>query len=421
MQESGNIVIIDDNPNNLQVLSGILQEAGFKVRPALSGVIGLRGIQAHLPDLVLLDIRMPGMDGYETCNILKNNDETRDIPVIFISALNAIEDKLAAFQAGGVDYLTKPFQPEEVIARVRAHVELARARKSLAESNVRLKTLMEQLVLAEKLKSLGALAAGISHELNTPIGNVLLAAGTIEEAIRVYPAASKDNPNSPATESLLDTCRSCTKLMLRNLERASTLIGAMKEMVVDRASERKRRINLHETVADFMMAASILLRNTPYRIDNAISPDLFIETYPGPLEQILENLIQNAIVHGFDHAAQGTILIATTAPDDEGVTLIVSDNGKGIPAENLSRIFDPFFTTRLGQGGSGLGLHIVYNLVNGVLGGHITASSTPGVGAEFRLKLPWVAPADNLPLTGETLATRDPARFTPLGSEKHAE
>lgn len=394
MQENGNIVIIDDNPNNLQVLSGILQEAGFKVRPALNGMVGLRGIQAELPDLVLLDIRMPGMDGYEACTLLKKEEKTRDIPVIFISALNAIEDKLAAFQAGGVDYLTKPFQPEEVIARVRAHVELARARKSLAENNTRLKTLMEQLVLAEKLKSLGTLAAGIAHELNTPIGNVLLAAGAIEEAIRVYPAPDPEHPDTPACLQLLETCRSCTPLMIRNLERASTLIGTMKEMVVDRASERKRRINLRETIADFSMAMAILLRNTPYQIDNAVAPDLFIETYPGPLEQILDNLVQNAIVHGFDHAPRGVIRIESATSEKDGVLLMVSDNGKGIAAEHLSRVFDPFFTTRLGQGGSGLGLHIVYNLVHGVLGGQISVSSSHGTGTEFRLQLPWSAPAD---------------------------
>lgn len=121
---SGGIVIVDDNPNNLQVLSSILQQAGFKVRPALSGEVALRAIEALPPDLVLLDIRMPGMDGYETCRRLKGNARLQDIPVIFISALSATEDKLAAFAAGGVDYVSKPFQSEEVLARVRVHMQL---------------------------------------------------------------------------------------------------------------------------------------------------------------------------------------------------------------------------------------------------------------------------------------------------------
>lgn len=122
--DNGSIVIVDDNPNNLEVLSGILQQAGYKVRPALGGEIALRAIALNPPDLVLLDIRMPGIDGYETCRRLKADEHLRDIPVIFISALNDTEDKLAAFDAGGVDYVSKPFQSAEVLARVRAHVQL---------------------------------------------------------------------------------------------------------------------------------------------------------------------------------------------------------------------------------------------------------------------------------------------------------
>jgi putative two-component system response regulator len=134
-KDLGSIVIVDDNPNNLQVLSGILQQAGYKVRPALSGEIALRAIAASAPNLVLLDIRMPGMDGYEACRHLKADALTRDIPVIFISALTETADKLAAFRAGGVDYVSKPFQAEEVLARVRTHMQLRHMQRQL-ESQV---------------------------------------------------------------------------------------------------------------------------------------------------------------------------------------------------------------------------------------------------------------------------------------------
>lgn len=123
-QTAGSIVIVDDNPTNLRVLSAMLEQAGYKVRPALSGELALRSVAASPPDLILLDIRMPVMDGYETCRQLKANEATRAIPVIFISALSEIEDKLTAFQAGGIDYVTKPFQSEEVLARVRTHLQL---------------------------------------------------------------------------------------------------------------------------------------------------------------------------------------------------------------------------------------------------------------------------------------------------------
>lgn len=129
--DSGSIVIVDDNSNNLRVLSGILQQAGYKVRPALGAEIALRAIQASPPDLILLDIRMPGIDGYEACRRLKDDDRLRDIPVIFISALSDTEDKLAAFASGGVDYVSKPFQAEEVLARVRTHVQLRRMQVNL--------------------------------------------------------------------------------------------------------------------------------------------------------------------------------------------------------------------------------------------------------------------------------------------------
>lgn len=122
----GNIVIVDDQPNNLRVLSGILQQAGYKVRPALNGNFALQSIKSSPPDLILLDIRMPDMDGYEVCRRLKADELTREIPVIFISALQDMEDKLSAFRVGGVDYVAKPFQVEEVLARVRAHLKLYR-------------------------------------------------------------------------------------------------------------------------------------------------------------------------------------------------------------------------------------------------------------------------------------------------------
>mgnify|MGYP001296074145 CR=1 FL=1 len=385
MHDIGNVVIIDDNPNNLQVLSGILHDAGYKVRPALSGVIGLRAIAAQPPDLVLLDILMPELDGYETCRTLKENPVTADIPVIFISALNAIEDKLAGFHAGGVDYLTKPFQPEEVLARARTHIDLARTRRSLAESNARLQTLMEELVLAEKLRSLGALAAGVAHELNTPIGNALLAASTMEQTL--------DGLSAPPPEfaDALKTCNDCAGLVMRSLERASQLIGTMKEMTVDRESERRRQIQLADTLRDFTEAMAIVYRNTPYTFRTEIPPNILLETHPGPLEQVLSNLVQNAVIHGFEHADAGTVSITLTEQNAEGVTLSIHDNGQGIAPENLNRVFDPFFTTKLGQGGSGLGLHIVYNITRTVLGGRISVSSDH-TGTSFTLFLPWLAP-----------------------------
>jgi putative nucleotidyltransferase with HDIG domain len=162
--KSGSIVIVDDNPDNLRVLSSVLEQAGFVVRPAISGEVALQSIQLSSPDLILLDIRMPGIDGYETCRRLKADPLTRDIPVIFISSLQETGDKVAAFAAGGVDYVTKPFQFEEVLARVRAHMELHHIKRhlddlvasktsalrdtmaSLAASQQRYRAILEQVI-----------------------------------------------------------------------------------------------------------------------------------------------------------------------------------------------------------------------------------------------------------------------------------
>ncbi|HZX30668.1 MAG TPA: HD domain-containing phosphohydrolase, partial [Rhodocyclaceae bacterium] len=173
IEYSGSIVIVDDNPNNLQVLSSILQQAGYKVRPALGGEIALHAINASPPDLVLLDIRMPEMDGYETCRRLKANERLKDIPVIFISALSDTEDKLAAFAAGGVDYVSKPFQTEEVLARVRAHVQLRRMQ-------LRLESLVEARTaeLRETCESLAQSRANYRHMLEQTVQAIAL---TIEK------------------------------------------------------------------------------------------------------------------------------------------------------------------------------------------------------------------------------------------------
>lgn len=392
MSTTHSILIVDDNPNNLSVLSGILNADGFKVRPALSGEMALRAIEIQHPDLILLDIRMPGMDGYETCRQLKAHPATQDIPVLFISALNEIGDKLLAFRAGGVDYLSKPFQAEEVLARVRTQLSLSDTRKSLAATNAQLRAMMEQLVQAEKLKSLEFLAAGVAHELNTPIGNAMLGADTLATLARECTAAQAQGAAPAMLQELLITCLDASALILRNLQRARKLINSLKEVSVDRASERRRQVNLHTLVGDVLAVLHGHVGKTPYTIKLDMADDLVLETYPGHLEQIVENLIHNAIIHGFGGAPAGTITVSGSKTPQGQIALTVADNGRGIAQANLSKVFDPFFTTRLGQGGSGLGLHIVYTLATGILGGHISVASTPGAGARFTVTLPQCAP-----------------------------
>lgn len=175
----GDILVVDDTPANLRLLVGILTEHGYKVRPIPNGKLALSGIQLSPPDLILLDIMMPEMNGYEVCEHLKAHPGTKDIPVIFISAIHEVLDKVKAFAVGGVDYITKPFQMEEVLARVDTHLSIRRLPKSLEAKNndlahtlEHLKATQNQLIHAEKMAALGNLIANIAHEVNTPLGAI---------------------------------------------------------------------------------------------------------------------------------------------------------------------------------------------------------------------------------------------------------
>jgi two-component system, NtrC family, sensor kinase len=173
----GNILVVDDTPENLRLLSGILSEKGYQVRPVPNGKLALSAAQNIPPDLVLLDIMMPEIDGYEVCQQLKASEVTKNIPVIFLSAINDVMDKVKAFTVGGVDYITKPFQVEEVLARIETHLKICSLQNSLQEKNQDLATAIDQLqaaqehlIQSEKMAALGQLIAGIAHEINTPLG-----------------------------------------------------------------------------------------------------------------------------------------------------------------------------------------------------------------------------------------------------------
>ncbi|MBL1178365.1 response regulator [Pantanalinema sp. GBBB05] len=180
------ILIVDDTPDNLRLLVGLLSEQGYKVRPVTSGKMALSAAQGIPPDLILLDINMPGMDGYQVCEQLKANERTRDIPVIFLSALNDVFDKVQAFAIGGIDYITKPFQVEEVLARISTHLAMRSLQHRLQQKNqdlehtlYELQTTQAQLIQSEKMAVLGQLVANVAHEMNTPLGAICSSAANI--------------------------------------------------------------------------------------------------------------------------------------------------------------------------------------------------------------------------------------------------
>ena len=290
--------------------------------------------------------------------------------------------------------ITERRQVEEELRRYREHLE-----ELVAERTDELRQAMAQLVQAEKLAALGNLVAGVAHELNTPLGNARVVASVLGEQFREFAdAVASGRLNRAQVDTLLSRGREALDLLERNTARAAELIGHFKQVAVDQSSARRRVFNLRQTVEEMLVTLRPGFKHSRHRIELEIPADLAMDSYPGPLEQVIANLVGNSLAHGFEGfegfegSAGGRIEIMAHSVVPDQIVLRYRDNGRGIPAETLNRIFEPFFTTRLGQGGSGLGLYIVYNLVTAVLGGSIEVDSPPGQGTSFTLTLPRSAP-----------------------------
>jgi len=245
-----------------------------------------------------------------------------------------------------------------------------------------------QLAAREKLASLGALVAGVAHELNTPIGNSLLMASTLQEKTDalseryVHGTLKKSD-----LEAWIAATREASGLITRSLGGAADLVNSFKQVSVDQASTHRRRFQLDQACHEIAATMMNQVRRAGHTLELRVPAGIALDSYPGPFGQVVINFINNALLHAFD-APGGHMLLAATPVDGERVRIEFSDDGRGIPPEHLSRIFDPFFTTRMGQGGTGLGLNIAYNLVTTVLQGTIRVESQPGRGTTFILDLP---------------------------------
>jgi signal transduction histidine kinase len=268
---------------------------------------------------------------------------------------------------------------------------LEEANAELEQSLESLKLTQDDLVRSEKLAALGALVAGVAHELNTPIGNSLLAASSLLDRTRMFEQSSAEGLRRSELDAHMAEVKQAGDIVLRNLERAVELVGSFKQVAVDRASSQARAFQLDEVVGEIVLTLWPSLRKSGAAIDHDIPKGITMDSYPGALGQVVTNLVSNAVIHGFDGAPGGHIRIAARQLDNDWIELTVRDNGQGIPPESISRIYDPFYTTKLGKGGSGLGLNIVYNLVHGVLDGRIAVQSEVGKGTCFTVTLPLVA------------------------------
>ena len=255
-----------------------------------------------------------------------------------------------------------------------------------------LKAVQQDLVQAEKMAALGALVAGISHELNTPVGTAVTLASTLEDHVAQFRQLLADGLLKKSTLSdFVERNGELAALILKCVSRAAELIASFKQVAIDQSSERRREFELRQLLDDVVATIRPSIKHAPVSIELEAEDGLLCDSYPGPLSQVVVNLIQNAVLHAFENRPGGTIRLQGRRHAGGALQLCVSDDGAGMAPNVLARIFDPFFTTRLGQGGSGIGLAVCHRIATSVLGGSLVAESAPGGGSRFTLTFPAIA------------------------------
>ncbi|MFO1496164.1 MAG: hybrid sensor histidine kinase/response regulator [Lysobacterales bacterium] len=383
MSAASRILIVDDAPANLQALSAILRERQYQISIATHGRQALEVLGRVRPDLILLDVLMPEMDGYETCAQIKAVPAWRDIPIIFLTAKSDTGDIVRGFELGAVDYVAKPFHAHELLARVHTHLSMDRLRRE----NERL--VRDESELARH-RSVAQMVAGVAHEINTPLGVINTAADLIRKRLDAPQLAAL--AADPDGQYLLDDLRDAANLIGRNAARAAKLVQDFKKVSVNQITDVRESIVLAELLNETVHLFRVSERSSPMTvaIDNALGAANWTG-YAGSLSQVLLNLLSNAQRYAYPNGAGGRVDVLLDQDPEAPQTryrIRVRDHGLGIAPEHLPRIFEPFYTTGRGKGGSGLGLAIVYTIVTVHLQGAIRVESTPGVGTCFTLSLP---------------------------------
>lgn len=417
---SGDILIIDDTPDNLRFLSNLLTRAGYTIRKVINGELGLEAAQLEPPDLILLDIMMPGINGYEVCERLKLSDRTQDIPVIFLSALDEELDKVQAFQIGGVDYITKPFQVVEVLARIETHLKISRLQHQLSQNNLQLQHEIEYRNSAEtalkilnqgleariqertadlqskndQLLSLQAelrkalvqeqrlserksqLITTIAQEFRTPIT-------VIKSAIELLPYQN---------HSAADSDQSHLQLIAESVEQMDRVL----QDTLLLADSDTSQLPFNPVPLDLVQICRSLVNQwqlpqvPSYRLSfvtwGKVSGEVLVDQ--ALLRQMLSHLLSNAIRYSPNG---GTILFELVYEPTQAM-IRIRDEGIGIPSEDIDRIFDRFYRARNadripGKPGTGLGLAVVKQAVE-QHGGSITVDSEVGEGTTVTIALP---------------------------------
>jgi predicted ATPase/signal transduction histidine kinase len=275
-------------------------------------------------------------------------------------------------------------------ATLYAHLEekVADRTRELSDALANVSAMQDQMVESEKLAALGGLVAGMAHEINTPVGIAVTAAShLVERTAELREAWQAGSMKRSTLDRYIENVKDSGRLILTNLERSNELVQSFKQVAVDQSTEERRTFRVRSYLDDILRSLRPKLKRTPHLVEIDCDPDLTLTSYPGALAQVLTNLVLNSVVHAYADGDSGRIGLSAAAHDG-GVRLRYADDGRGIPDDVRQRIFEPFFTTRRSQGGSGLGLHIVYNLVTQRLGGTIAVDSAAGKGTEFTIDIP---------------------------------
>jgi len=283
---------------------------------------------------------------------------------------------------------------QQLELRVQARTEtLEVANKDLSQALKTLHTMQTEMIRSEKMAALGSLVAGIAHELNTPIGISVTVGSTLKgQVLGMVEALNKGELRRSALKEFIDNALQGTDILMRSLERASELVGSFKRVAVDQSNDQRRAFDLQYTLKEVAFTLEPMYKKTPYRLSIDLPAGVQMDSYPGALGQLVTNFISNALHHGFEGRASGQMALSGELSSPGWLTLHFKDDGIGMTQDTLKRVYDPFFTTKLGQGGSGLGMNIVYNIVREMLGGNIDITSELGVGTHITIHMPLIAP-----------------------------
>jgi signal transduction histidine kinase len=365
-------------------------------RRVLTIAVMFLGIILTVGVLIALSIRLPLQQIMTSMRAITSGDYEREV-----------QGTAARDEVGAMARAVEVFR-ENAIAKRKTEDELRRAKEKAESALLELNAAQQNLIDAERLAALGGLVAGVAHEVNNPLGISLTVASSFARRAEMFEAElrSSDGLRRSQLEEFVRTSRDAAQQLVANLHRAGELIQSFKQVAVDRSHAERRQFSLREATDQIIASLRPVLKRAPIAMTLDVPEGLVIDGYPGSYGQILTNLFLNAVNHAFGDGRSGTISIVAKPRGYDDVEIIFSDNGAGMTPDVQRQAFDPFFTTRRNEGGTGLGLHIVYNLVTQQLGGRMMLESRLGQGTTFRIIMPRVAKGDDT--TSETLADGTP-------------